>query len=358
LQAIDGIDIWHQQQIFVDAAENSTSSVEVVPPERKLRHLLDQEQKEQIIEFKKNHKQQAVPQTTAMQITLVIRISFSYIPENLLAKTVALVIEENEQELIMMLQELSAFYTYFKPLDGITSDVVVELTPPPTSGPTTYALFLASQEEQVVTLDENGFGFGAVSQVIHFIQKSISLYSFCCVNFTLKMVGIAVGFLWCCLTGCSVFYLMKARNSMKEQHDLEDLLKQEKSSPLADAESSSDTYVPMGNDDSKSTVIGGDDHMLEKKKADLDGSQRGTMSKSIRQCSKINPSAQSPKSSSHRNSSSRSSRKPTNSHDARRKKATNKRTDDTARTGFSKPMMSAKSSMKSSVTKSSSDPKR
>jgi hypothetical protein len=152
---------------------------------------------------------------------------------------------------------------------------------------------------------------------------------------------------------------MKARNSMKEQHDLEDLLKQEKSSPLADAESS-DTYVPMGNDDSKTTVIGGDDHMIEKKKADLDGSQHGTMSKSIRQSGKINSSAQFPKSSSHRNSfsHSRSLRKPANSHDARRKKAANKRTDDSARTGFSKSKMSAKSSMKSSVTKSSSDPKR
>jgi hypothetical protein len=159
LQLIEGIDIWYQQLVLVDAAANSTEIDvdEIEVSQNKPRELLEQEQKDQIIAFKKKQKESAVPQTSAMQITLIVKVSFSFLPEDLLAKLLDVTIEENEQDLMMMLQEQSSFYTYFKPLNGITSDVVPELTPPPSSRPSTV------NNEVAVLEEESGFGFGAVS---------------------------------------------------------------------------------------------------------------------------------------------------------------------------------------------------
>ena len=129
----------------------------------KPRDLLEREKLDQILAFKKKQKEQAVPQTTAMQITLILRVSFSFLPQDLLAKLAVVTIQEHEMDLIMMLQEQSAFYTYFKPLDGITAAVVTELTPPPTMEPTTYPFYLANQVEVVIEEEDGGFGFGVVS---------------------------------------------------------------------------------------------------------------------------------------------------------------------------------------------------
>lgn len=165
--AIDGIEIWHEHQVLVDAVANSTETSEtVVSPNKKSRGLLDQEKKDQIIAFKKKQKEEAVPQTTAMQITLIVMVSFSFLPEEHLAKLAVVTIEENEIELMTLLQEQSAFYTYFKPLSGVTSNVVFALTPPPTSAPTTLAFYLANNQEEVLFEEEGGFGFGTVSFIL------------------------------------------------------------------------------------------------------------------------------------------------------------------------------------------------
>lgn len=76
-------------------------------------------------------------------------------------------------------------------------------------------------------------------------------------------VGLGVGFLWCCLTGISVAYLLSARGEMEEQRDMENLLKAEKANPIdgggddaASVKSGKSSKlrrsstVPMGNDDS------------------------------------------------------------------------------------------------------------
>jgi hypothetical protein len=72
---------------------------------------------------------------------------------------------------------------------------------------------------------------------------------------------------------------MKARTAMREQRDLEDLLKQEKSTPMDDSETSSDksssdkSLIPMGNDDvSLSTEA--ELSILEKKKMKLSNSKQ------------------------------------------------------------------------------------
>jgi hypothetical protein len=41
-------------------------------------------------------------------------------------------IQENEQELIHLLHQQQAFYTFFKLVDGVGSRVIDQVTPPPT----------------------------------------------------------------------------------------------------------------------------------------------------------------------------------------------------------------------------------
>lgn len=178
-QLIDGIEIWHQQLVFVDAPANSTNADdEIASPDKRSRELLEQDKKDQIIAFKKQQKENEVPRTSAMQITLIIKVSFSFLPEDLLAKLAVVTIEEHQLDLMMMLQEQSNFYTYFKPLDGITSDVVAELTPPPTPEPTTLAFYLANNQEDVVLEEETGIGFGTVSLLFHVQCVVTIIYSY------------------------------------------------------------------------------------------------------------------------------------------------------------------------------------
>ena len=76
---------------------------------------------------------------------------------------------------------------------------------------------------------------------------------------------------------------MKARTSMKEQRDLENLLKQDSSGPAiaedtdTSSNKSSETEIPMGNDDEKSLSTEAELSILEKKKAaGLTKSQQNT----------------------------------------------------------------------------------
>jgi hypothetical protein len=76
---------------------------------------------------------------------------------------------------------------------------------------------------------------------------------------------------------------MKARTSMREQRDLENLLKQEKSSPLNESETSSDTdqdldldksSIPMGNEDEVSLSTEAELSILERRKIELTRSRQ------------------------------------------------------------------------------------
>lgn len=144
--------------------------------------MIGQEKKEQIIEFKKRQKEKKVPQVTATKVTLIMKVIFSTIPEYLLAKLAVVTIQENELEFIAMLQDQSAFYTYFKPLDGISCDVVFDFTIPPTAQPTTQAYFIASQQQESILNDDGGIGFGAVSVAYGFRRNchllNLSLIAF------------------------------------------------------------------------------------------------------------------------------------------------------------------------------------
>jgi hypothetical protein len=42
------------------------------------------------------HKEELIPQTSAMQITLIIKVAFSFIPKDLLAKLAVMTFQDHE----------------------------------------------------------------------------------------------------------------------------------------------------------------------------------------------------------------------------------------------------------------------
>jgi len=271
-----GIDYWHQELALVDAKEGTV--VEVAKEGMKTRgantrYLAEEEgegveghEEEEIKGLWREEdlptgwvkKPEVIPQVDAMEITLILLVSFANLPEEVLGSLANVAIEENEQELLDLLKEQRAFYTFFKRVDGVSSISIDKVTPPPTPDPTTaahYEAILAAQEAQILeeeSVEESGMGFAV-------------------------FIGLGIGFLWCCLTAISVAYLMSARGEMEEQRDMENLLKAEKADPLKDnPEGSTDSddvndendnntknrrslrrgsTVPMGDSDDKDLYI-------------------------------------------------------------------------------------------------------
>ena len=106
---------------------------------------LDQDKLDKIIAFKLKHSDRG-PKIRGVQVTLILRIPFTYLPKNLLGKYVSVIVEEHGIELVHSLRRQSSFYSYFKELRRVSSDAVEELTLPPSSAPTSYAKFVALLE--------------------------------------------------------------------------------------------------------------------------------------------------------------------------------------------------------------------
>jgi len=112
-------------------------------------------------------------------------------------------------------------------------------------------------------------------------------------------VGLGIGFLWCCLTGISVAYIIGARGEMEDARDLDNLLKASRVDPNAattdDALSAKDgksdkdevklrrsSTIPMGDDESIESDYGGDTNRFKlKKSASSKSLTRGASSRSL-----------------------------------------------------------------------------
>lgn len=132
---------------------------------------LSQEKLDKIIAFKQKHSDRG-PKTTGNQVTLILRIPFAYLPEDLLGKFVSVVIEEHGVDLVSSLRSHSAFYSYFKDLTAVSSDVVGELTMPPTNMPTSYIQFIALKKDEQVIMMEDGQSFATVSLFLRLLRAS------------------------------------------------------------------------------------------------------------------------------------------------------------------------------------------
>ena len=186
---------------------------------------------------RKKKKAQVTPKVQAMDVTLVLRVSLSNLPINLLGNMASVAIEENEQELLNLLHQEQTFYTFFKLIDGVDSRTIDELTKAPTVSPTTRAYYEAVQaEKESEGLDADGeneddSGAGIGEYYVALFNNSLPNKhgrSLDCLVFTAVYVGLGIGFLWCCLTGISVAYLLNARGEMDEQRDMENLLRAER----------------------------------------------------------------------------------------------------------------------------------
>lgn len=234
-----GIELWHQDLtmtdakpgtvVVTDAKSDATAEDEEETDETKQspqvargaanRYLADEEveeDKKKDVKLPPGWKKRppVIPQVDAMDVTLILLISYANLPDNLLGNLANVAIEEHEQELLDLLHEQQAFYTFFKLVDGVSSRTILEVTNPPTPDPTTVAYYEAQQaaleageDETDEEEEESGIGFAV-------------------------FIGLGIGFLWCCLTAISVACLISARGEMEEQRDMENLLKAEKSDPL------------------------------------------------------------------------------------------------------------------------------
>jgi len=209
---IEGLELYHQKLMKVDADPDSCGAVttDVSSSKQMARSSTSLGEKPNTALQKEDSK----CQVWGMEVTLIVKVSFAFLPNNLLGNMAAVAFEEHEQEFLDLMHEQQAFYTFFKIMDGVSAFGIEELTPPPTQSPTTLEAYLAKQETHIVlnvTEDEEteaGLGFGV-------------------------FVGVGIGFLWCCLTAISIAYLMNARGEMEEQRDLENLLNAEKADPVA-----------------------------------------------------------------------------------------------------------------------------
>ncbi|KAL7491165.1 hypothetical protein ACHAWT_000602 [Skeletonema menzelii] len=208
--AIEGLELYHQKLLKVDAKSCAEVTTQVSSSKKQARAITTEGETSK----KSLQNESSKCQVWGMEVTLIAKVSFAFLPHNLLGSMAAVAFEEHEQEFLDLLHEQQAFYTFFKIMDGISAVGVQELTPPPTESPTTYAYFVENQkvlvEENVTITEESdaGLGFGV-------------------------FVGVGIGFLWCCLTAISIAYLMNARGEMEEQRDLENLLNAEKADPVA-----------------------------------------------------------------------------------------------------------------------------
>ncbi|KAL7542699.1 hypothetical protein ACHAXR_012004 [Thalassiosira sp. AJA248-18] len=205
---IDGIDLWHHKLTMADGDDtvDSSTTSQVVS-----RGTLEK-RKGNANTARKN----TIPQVTAVEITMILRISITFLPLNLLGNLAAVSIDENQSELLALLNEQSAFYTYFRDMDGIQSHSIDYVTDPPTLRPTTQQQYLDNQE---LSMD---------ADVTEESEEGVGMMVF---------VGIAIAVLWCCLTIVSISYLMKRRAEMRGEHDMDDLLRQEKVTMEGGAES-------------------------------------------------------------------------------------------------------------------------
>lgn len=124
---------------------------------------LEQEKLNKIIAFKLKHNDRG-PKVAGVQVTLTFQVSFAYLPESLFGTYLSVIVDEHGIELVRSLRRQSLFYSYFKDLDHVSSEVVQELTPPPTKMPSesSYENFVALKNDEA----SSGPGFMNVSLIV------------------------------------------------------------------------------------------------------------------------------------------------------------------------------------------------
>ncbi len=185
---IDEIDIWHQKSVLETDLIKANGKSKGISTNRSNNRRNDE----------------ALPQVYSLEVTVIMRISYFFLPSNLLGSMAAETIDDNQDLLLGLFRGQNSFYGYFKQMDDIDSFAIDSVTMPPTESPITQAQAL-----------ENAI-----------IATEISEETPTGTNFAV-FVGAGVATLWCCLTAISITYVLKKRGEMEEMKDMEDLLAQE-----------------------------------------------------------------------------------------------------------------------------------
>jgi hypothetical protein len=152
-----------------------------------------------------NRRNEELTQVYSLEVTVIMSISYFFLPSNLLGSMAAETIDGNQDLLLGLLRGQNSFYGYFKQMDNIDTIAIDSVTNPPTVSPITQAQAL---EGAIIATD---------------VSEEAPPSS----NFA-AVVGVSIAALWCCLTVISVTYVLKRRGEMEEMKDMENLLAQEK----------------------------------------------------------------------------------------------------------------------------------
>ncbi|KAL7465041.1 hypothetical protein ACHAXS_005369 [Conticribra weissflogii] len=152
------------------------------------------------------------PNNQDIETTIIIQTTHSTLPLSTASKLLLHVIESPESTLMDDLHDQKIFFSYFEDIDKIHGRLIDQVTQSPTSSPTSYAHFLAMEEE-------------AKAKKPLFTMTLIAA------------VGLCIGALWCLLTTITVWYLFGARRDMINDKKLFRLEKKGKMTDVNDLES-------------------------------------------------------------------------------------------------------------------------
>lgn len=188
---LEGVDLWHHKPVMVDAGIFAEGSARRRTNNKKAKDAKEEDTSEEV---------------PAVEITMILRINDSTLPESLLGNYAAIQIDENQEELLLLLKEMSVFYSYFKNMDSITSHSIDYVTDPPTLQPT-----VVQPEVTPLSAEDN----------VSADQPNIIIF-----------VGVGVAIIWCVLTVCGLLYLTRRRAAMRRDHAMNELLRQETVNPM------------------------------------------------------------------------------------------------------------------------------
>ncbi len=220
------IDLWRQDQIMVPAPiESNPTAVTPVVTTRSV----------------------GLQKVQATKLTLVLKISSTTLPLDLLGNMAVVAIEENQEELLTEIEALGKLYSFFGNIDQVVSFSISSVTEAPVASP---AKIESTYDGQGFINEESSVRVGGEYKMS---CHHIFIYSSCLTKSGSVHIPAAVitgvTILWLLLATFSILYIKNVRSKMKEQRIMSE--DNEKIDPLyPDAfDGSSDTYSSDRNDE-------------------------------------------------------------------------------------------------------------
>ncbi|KAL7467260.1 hypothetical protein ACHAXS_007511 [Conticribra weissflogii] len=219
---VERIDYWHQELTTMEQVSTENPNIFdgddetefIEPPPQAVRGT-----REKGTNKKKNQqpKKEKIPQVHSTRLTLIMRVTHSNLPLGLIGKMATVSIDEKQTELLSLLNEQSAFYSYFKNINAIIAKTIDTVSYPPSLSPTSYEEFSTKQTAKPFNDEEDVRSSSGDAKE----RNSFGLF-----------VGLGIGAIWCCLTIITICYLLRVRSELKNEKKLERLSKQEKSNNI------------------------------------------------------------------------------------------------------------------------------